>query len=61
MILVILIGRELFAPDFKFLLVDFDIFIVRFICAILLHIQLEGEVRQGISMMKYSNNHPEEF
>ena len=35
--------------------------IARFICAFLLHINLEPEVRQSINMIKYSNNHSSEF
>lgn len=33
----------------------------RFICSILMHLQVEGDVRQGQKMMKFATNHPEEF
>ena len=35
--------------------------IVRFLCTVLLHIQLEGEIRTALGMIKYFNNHPENF
>ena len=35
--------------------------IARFICAMLLHVQLEGEVRRALSMIKFYNNHPDKF
>ena len=40
---------------------DTSILIVRFLCTVLLHIQLEGEIRTALSMIKYFNNHPENF
>jgi hypothetical protein len=33
----------------------------RFVCTILMHLQVEGDVRQGLAMMKYVTNHPFEF
>lgn len=33
----------------------------RFICSILMHLQVEGDMRQGLQMMKYVTNHPKEF
>ena len=30
---------------------------VRFMCSILLHLQLEGETRRALAMIKYFNNH----
>jgi len=35
--------------------------IARFCCSILMHLQVEGHVRQGLSMMKYSINHRDSF
>ena len=29
----------------------------RFLCTILMHLQVESDVRQGIKMMKYNTNH----
>ena len=36
---------------------DFGGIVIRFICAVILHIQIESEVRQAISMIKYYVNH----
>lgn len=33
----------------------------RFICTILMHLQVEGDIGQGIRMMKYVTNHPFDF
>lgn len=33
----------------------------RFICTILMHLQVEGDIRQGLRMMKYSLNHSNDF
>lgn len=40
---------------------DTNMLTVRFLCSILLHIQLEGETRRALSMIKYFNNHHEQF
>lgn len=33
----------------------------RFICTILMHLQVEADMRQGLRMMKYVTNHPFDF
>lgn len=33
----------------------------RFVCSILMHLQVEADLRQGIFMMKYVSNHPKDF
>ena len=33
----------------------------RFICTILMHLQVEGDLRQGLKMMKYVSNQPFDF
>lgn len=33
----------------------------RFLCAVFLHISLNGETTQGLMLMKYANNHPWRF
>jgi len=38
-----------------------SVVIARFICAILLHFSLYSEILQSHSMLRYLNNHPEEF
>ena len=35
--------------------------IARFICAMIMHIGLAGEIKQGLQMMKYASNHPWKF
>jgi len=34
---------------------------VRFVCALMLHLQLQDEIKQGIEIMKYTNNNPHKF
>jgi len=34
---------------------------VRFVCALMLHLQLQDELKQGLEIMKYTNNHPHKF
>lgn len=34
---------------------------VRFICALMLHLQLQDEIKQGLEIMKFANNHHEVF
>ena len=33
----------------------------RFVCTILMHLQVEADVRQGLKMMKYVTNHSYDF
>lgn len=33
----------------------------RFVCTILMHLQVEGDLRQGLKMMKYVSNQPFDF
>ena len=35
--------------------------ITRLICTIMMHLQTEGDIRQGLRMMKFVVNHEEEF
>lgn len=37
------------------------LYIVRFVCSVALHIMLYPEVRKGMIIMKYVNNHPHKF
>ena len=41
--------------------IGYELVIMRFICVILLHIQIESEVRQALTMVKYQINHPGNF
>jgi len=38
-----------------------NVYMCRFICSLLLHMELIEDVKQGLNMMKYLNSHPEEF
>lgn len=40
---------------------SFVLYIVRFVCSVALHIMLFPEVRKGMIIMKYVNNHPDKF
>ena len=40
---------------------QFELYLVRFACAITLHLILYPEVRRGLVIMKYVNNHPHLF
>jgi hypothetical protein len=40
---------------------DAYIMVARFVCSILMHLQVEGDMRQGLIMMKYVTNHAEDF
>ncbi len=60
-ILSILVGLQIFSSDFTFKMGEFSVFITRFICAIMLHVRLETEVRQGLNMIRYLINHSHEF
>lgn len=33
----------------------------RFVCSILMHLQVEGDMRQGLQLMKYVTNHSKDF
>jgi len=33
----------------------------RFVCSILMHLQVESDIRQGLRMMKFSSNHDSQF
>lgn len=56
---------------FKTIVIDVDhfqiatptvnVYICRFICSLLLHMELIEDVKQGLNMIEYFNTHPEEF
>jgi len=56
MSLVFLIGKEIFSES-KFQLTSYEMLVIRFICALLLHIQLEKEIRVALGMIKYFATH----
>lgn len=39
----------------------FVVYLARFICAIALHLKLSPNVRRGLKLMNFANNHPEQF
>ena len=41
--------------------VDFYVLVARFVCSILMHLNVEGDMRQGLVMMKFVTNHAEDF
>lgn len=52
----------IFGPTFKICFPN-NVFSLgaRFTCSILMHLQVEGDLRQGIFMMKYVSNHAKDF
>ena len=49
-------------PNFEIVFpADLATMAARFICTILMHLQVESDIRQGLRMMKYSVNHSEDF
>ena len=61
MILIILLASDMMFGDRMMLKADFPTLLVRFVCAIILHIQVEKEIAQSIQMMKYYINHIKHF
>ena len=61
-LLIFLIFLMILSPD-KIIMVpnEFMNLVTRFILVILMHLIVEGDVRQGLTMMKYSTNHPFDF
>ena len=52
------VTNEEMIESFKEFPASIDITVVRFLCAVFLHITLNGENKQGLDMMKFANNHP---
>lgn len=48
-------------PNFKIVTPNVDIYITRFLATLLMHMELIEDVKQGLSMIRYLNTHPEEF
>ena len=62
MLLLYFVITDIFSPGKGLLIPDSGIiFGTRFICVLLMHLQVEGDVRNGLFMMKYATNHPKEF
>jgi hypothetical protein len=60
MILLWFIGQTLVQTEFV-TPNSFITLIARFICSVMMHLQVESDVRQGQVMMKFATNHPKEF
>lgn len=48
-------GFTILMPD------DVTVLGARFVCSILMHLQVEGKTRRGLMMQKYAANHHTEF
>jgi len=40
---------------------EVEILFVRFICSMMMHLQVEKDIRNGLGMMKYAVNHHKRF
>lgn len=50
------------SPNFEILpAVSLDMMVARFVASMMMHINVEKEVRAGLRMMKYAVNHYENF
>ena len=60
--MILFIGTIIFSDNFFIVLPATEsVMGARFICTILMHLQVEGDMRQGLRMMKYVTNHPFDF
>ena len=61
-LMIFFIGTMVFSSDFEIVLPGtLSVMGARFICTILMHLQVEGDVRQGLRMMKFVTNHSKDF
>lgn len=60
-ILSALLGIQIFSENFNLSLADFPLFSARIICAMMLHIRIEAEVRQCVDMLEYLSYHYDDF
>jgi hypothetical protein len=60
MVLLFFIGQTLVQTEFVTPNSSMTL-IARFICSVMMHLQVESDVRQGQVMMKFATNHPDEF
>lgn len=60
--MILFIGTIIAGDSFTIVLpANVSVLGARFICTILMHLQVEGDMRQGLRMMKYVTNHPFDF
>jgi len=61
-ILILCVFSMILSPEFKVRFPDSVYTLAaRFVCSILMHLQVESDIRQAIQMMKYSVNHWNDF
>jgi len=61
-LMIVFIGSLIFGGNFQVTLPeDITVLGARFVCTILMHLQVEGDLRQGLKMMKYVSNQPFDF
>jgi len=61
-LMIVFIGSIVFSDGFKITLpANISVMGARFVCTILMHLQVEGDMRQGLKMMKYVANQPFDF
>ncbi len=61
MFLMFLITKAIFDDSNTFITSNFELLVSRFLCAMLLHMQLEKEIRSTIYMLKYLAAHSDKF
>jgi len=62
LLMILFIGTIIAGDSFEIVLPpNVSVLGARFICTILMHLQVEGDMRQGLRMMKYVTNHPFDF
>ena len=62
LLMILFIGTIIAGDGFQIVLPsNVSVLGARFICTILMHLQVEGDMRQGLRMMKYVTNHPFDF
>ena len=62
LLMITFVGSIIVGPSFHIALPkDVIVLGARFICTILMHLQVEGDLRSGLKMMKYVTNQPFDF
>ena len=60
--LIYLVAKEMMSPSFEIVAADsFLVIIPRFISSLMMHLNVEPDIRSGIQLMKYAVNHPQNF
>ena len=62
LLMILFVSSVIFSDNFAVKLpATITVLGARFICTILMHLQVEGDMRQGLRMMKYVTNQPFDF